>query len=122
MLCSAATSLGVYDSNGDGHLSEADFGNVITLLISRMSLLHPQERMTGAWTKPKEDTAEPARTERLIAHPFVLLRSRAADCQDSIALCMLPKSSGKFLIGLCVQWGAMLVQVTRLLTWLACLL
>ena len=50
--------------------------------------------MRGKWVKPPGDQAEPARTERLLARPFVLLRPRSADMQDAMALNVFAQASG----------------------------
>ena len=73
----------------------------------------PVERVQGAWAKPKPDMAEPARTERLLAHgalnPFY---ARASDCLESMAMTLMTGSSGHHLLGQLFAWLVIVLQVT----------
>ena len=62
-----------------------------------------RDRRTGAFGTPDEDTAEPQRTERLLAEPYVLFRKRAADMQHAVSMTLLASSSGHRLTGLMWQ-------------------
>ena len=101
----------LYDRAGDHRLSEAEFAQVVRDAIHAELILHATPRMRGKWAKPGADKAEPARTERLLAHPFAILRGRAADCQDSMSLQLMVKSSGHAYIGMYWAWLSMLIQV-----------
>ena len=74
--------------------------------------LKPTPRAQGKWTKLPEDTKEPARTERLLARPYALLREHGADCLESMSLSLLTKVSGGSFLGLAFAWISMLIQVT----------
>ena len=74
-------------------------------------LATPVDRFTGKWVRPSLDVAEPARTERLLARPFTVFHGCAADIQDSMALHLLNKASGRRFLGLGFSWFSMLVQI-----------
>ena len=73
-----------YDANGDGKLNKKEFTEMVARMAHKMERLHPQQRVTGKWSKPPADIAEPQRTERLLAHPFTIFHDRASDCQVTI--------------------------------------
>ena len=101
-----------YDKSGDLRLSEDEFGALLTKIRAHLIVLPPQQRLAGKWTKPPEESLEPERTERLLAAPFRVLRSRGADCQDSMSLSLFGKTSGDMLLGMCFQWASMMMQVS----------
>jgi hypothetical protein len=70
-------------------------------------------RVRGDWTKSKEDVVEPDRTERLLAHPVVLLRPRAGDAIDGNKLLWLNRASGSYGIsGILYEWLLLLIQLS----------
>ena len=61
--------------------------------------LRPRGRMLGAWKKAADDTAEPARTERLLRGYLCAIRhSRSSDCQESMSLNLMSKATGGTLV------------------------
>ena len=83
-----------FDTNGDKQIDEAEFAQILKRVQSKLTLLPPQERVAGKWAKPPGDLIEPARTERILAAPFSLLRTHAADCQDAMSMTLLTKTNG----------------------------
>ena len=83
-----------YDISGNGTLSKAGFALMIRDLVRQSMAARPVSRSRGKWAKPAGEAKEPARTERLLASPFVFRRSYAADCQDSMSLNLFGKTSG----------------------------
>ena len=83
-----------YDTNNDKQISEAEFAQIIQRVQSKLTLLPPQQRIAGKWAKPPADLIEPARTERILAAPFRLLRTHAADCQDAMSMTIITKTNG----------------------------
>jgi len=70
-------------------------------------------RVRGDWTKSEEDVVEPDRTERLLAHPMVLLRPRTGDAIDGNKLLWLNRASGSYGIsGVLYEWLLLLVQLS----------
>jgi hypothetical protein len=70
-------------------------------------------RVRGDWTKSKEDVVEPDRTERLLAHPVMLLRPRAGDAIDGNKLLWLNRASGSYGIsGILYEWLLLLIQLS----------
>ena len=70
-------------------------------------------RVRGDWTKSEEDVVEPDRTERLLAHPVVLLRPRAGDAIDGNKLLWLNRASGSYGIsGVLYEWLLLLIQLS----------
>ena len=71
----------------------------------------PVHREQGVWNKPPEDLAEPARTERLLAHgalnPFY---ARASDCQESMAITLMAHCTGRLLVGQLFAWCGIVLQ------------
>ena len=106
-----------FDVSGDGLLNLSEFKLMVRAVVRQQMTLKPVTRMQGKWAKPPADVAEPARTERLLAHPFTILRSCGSDCQDSMSLNMMGKTSGGQFIGICFAWASMIVQAS---VWLAC--
>jgi len=74
----------------------------------------PTERMQGMWAVlrgDQPDQVEPARTERLLAHPFRLLHLAPSDSQDAMQFHLLHRTNGLTLLGLAFSWVTMLIQV-----------
>jgi hypothetical protein len=70
-------------------------------------------RVRGDWTKPEEDVVEPDRTERLLAHPVVLLRPRPGDAIDGNKMLWLNRASGSYGIsGVLYEWLLLLIQLS----------
>jgi hypothetical protein len=101
-----------FDQSREGTLTEKEFAELLTRIRLKLEVLPAQQRLAGKWAKPPQDNAEPERTERLLARPFLVLKSRASDCQDSMSLSMFGKTSGIHLLGMCFQWSSMMVQVS----------
>jgi len=102
-----------YDTNNDKQISEAEFAQIIQRVQSKLTLLPPQQRIAGKWAKPPADLIEPARTERILAAPFRLLRTHAADCQDAMSMTIITKTNGSgAVIGILFQWFGMCLQVS----------
>jgi len=70
------------------------------------------QRLQGKFTKLATDLEEPKRTERLLAHPFALFKSRASDMEEAMTFWLFPRVSGRTFLGLTFAWSSMLVQVT----------
>jgi len=68
-------------------------------------------RMRGSFEMLDEETKEPARTERLLAHPFALTHSVASDGFSSISQMVLGRSSGGGIIGVTYDWIALVIQL-----------
>ena len=101
-----------YDKSGDGTLNETEFVLLMRQLINEKRVLRSTDRMRGSWLKPQSETSEPERTERLLSEPFGLLRGRSADCQESMSLHLMVKTSGHLGLGLGWAWATMVVQVS----------
>jgi len=102
-----------YDMNNDKQISEAEFAQILQRVQSKLTLLPPQQRIAGKWAKPPADLIEPARTERILAAPFRLLRTHAADCQDAMSMTIITKTNGSgAVIGILFQWFGMCLQVS----------
>ena len=69
-------------------------------------------RMKGDFELPEDETAEPARTERLLAQPFKLFKKTPSDQYTSLSQVMLSRSSGGWVIGILYDWLALTVQLT----------
>ena len=111
-LRQAQTILRAYDQKQtNGKLEESEFKEVLVKVISKMELLHPQQRMRGKWALPAEFGAEPQRTERLVVHPFRMLHANAVDAKDSMSFHLFGKTAGQSFLGMCFAWGSMAVQV-----------
>jgi hypothetical protein len=67
--------------------------------------------MRGSFETPDHEAAEPARTERLLARPFALIRPVASDAHASISQVVLARGSGGTLIGMFYDWLALVVQL-----------
>ena len=59
------------------------------------------------------DVAEPARTERILTRPYSVLKPCAADYIDGMSMTLMPKSSGKYFLGMAFNWYTLLIQVWR---------
>ena len=66
-------------------------------------------RNPGEFSKPEADTAEPERTERLLASPFTLFHSNAGDAYDALCLFLLSRSTGKSRVGIFYDFSCYLV-------------
>ena len=71
-----------------------------------------RDRRSGAWTLPEEDTDEPARTERLLAHPFALRRSCPGDKFQQREGFLLFRCNGNSRFGVAYR---LLVLITMLI-------
>jgi len=69
------------------------------------------DRSRGEWLHAEEHTAEPERTERLLARPFRLFQGNGSDALDSLRLAWFPRSAGHSLIGVTYDLLALFVQV-----------
>lgn len=49
----------------------------------------------GSFERPPEERIEPARTERLLTHPYALRHDNASDTFDANSVLWLSKSTGK---------------------------
>ena len=72
---------------------------------------HLLDRESGYFEFDEEEVAEPARTERLLAKPFCLFRSRAADMHTSLSTLLLGRSSGGSLMHITYDWLFLFVQI-----------
>ncbi len=52
------------------------------------------DRVRGHWALSDDDTAEPERTERLLAQPMMFFRSRPGDALDAMKMLWLNRASG----------------------------
>ena len=102
--------LDAYGTSSNKRLSEEEFAELLTRIVTKMALLHPAPRMQGAWKVPLADNAEPARTERLLRRPFGVLHSYAADAKDSMSFHVFGKVSGGSFIGMCFAYVSFLLQ------------
>lgn len=68
-------------------------------------------RNRGSFELPDEDTLEPERTERLLAHPFSWFRSTASDAHLSLSSMALSRATGASMIGVMYDWIAFTVQL-----------
>lgn len=112
MRSTAVAFIRAYDHGKDGKVDEKEFRAGLVKLLHTIAVLHPRQRMAGRWVKPPQDLVEPARTERLLAWPCSVFRSRAGDCQDAMSLNLFGKTSGKMFLGMCFAWASMFVQAT----------
>ena len=70
-----------------------------------------KDRRSGAYTVPEEDGKEPARTERLLAHPFQLWRPRPADAFQSREGFFMFRVNGATFIG---RWYRVFVVLANM--------
>ena len=71
-------------------------------LLSRISHCCCQkafDRAPGEYIKSEEDSAEPARTERLMASPFRLFHRNSGDAYDASSMFLLMRSTGSGFAG-----------------------
>ena len=70
------------------------------------------DRVRGEFVKPEQDTSEPERTERLLAHPYRLFHAHAGDAIDSNKLLWLNRASGSYgAVGVFYEFILLLVQL-----------
>jgi len=100
-----------YDTSGDRKISEAEFAVILKHVQSKLTLLPPQQRIAGKWAKPPGDLIEPARTERILAAPFRILHTHAADCLDAQSMTIIAKTNGRAVVGILFQCVMMCMQI-----------
>ena len=104
------------DEADDPHDVEDPLSRLLSKIRSR--ILPPGcahicfDRERGGFESPEEDCEEPARTERLLANAYALVRPRAGDSLDSLTLLWMNRSSGNCRwLGLYYEWIMMLGQL-----------
>ena len=107
----ALAVLAKHDKDGNRLINKQEFDQIVVQVQAKLTLLPPQQRMTGKWVKPMADVKEPARTERILAHPFTIMWGHSTDCQDAMSFCLLAKTSGTHFSGMSYQLITMLIQV-----------
>ena len=71
------------------------------------------DRVRGHWALSDDDTAEPERTERLLAQPMMFFRSRPGDALDAMKMLWLNRASGSNgVFGVFYEWNLMMVQLS----------
>ena len=70
------------------------------------------DRRSGGWGLPSADTEEPARTERLLRHPFALQRSRPGDAFHQREGFLLFRVNGASKLGLSYRLLVILAMMT----------
>jgi len=97
-----------------------DIDDPLYKMISKLRLRCCQEdrkfnridRVRGEFVKPEQDTSEPERTERLLAHPYRLFHAHAGDAIDSNKLLWLNRASGSYgAVGVFYEFILLLVQL-----------
>ena len=74
------------------------------------------DRARGEFKPDEGEREEPDRTERLLAHPFSLVRTKAADSLDALKLTWMARASGGAFVGVSFDLVAMTVQVVITVT------
>jgi hypothetical protein len=69
------------------------------------------DRARGEFMRPWDQLDEPARTERLLANPFVFFKPNVADSIDSMKLVMLNRASGYSFRGVTYDFLAISIQL-----------
>ena len=89
----------------------------IRMVICKQGRQHTiMDRARGEFKPEQEELEEPERTERLLAHPFSLVRTKAADSLDALKLTWMARASGGSFVGVSFDLVAMTVQVAVTVT------
>jgi len=111
-LARVAALLHTYDADSDRRLDEKEFGALLNRVLWELEMLHPVQRRQGKWTKPAEQTVEPARSERLLARPWALLPACGVDAMESMSFSMVNATcSARRPSAVLLHWCTMLLQV-----------
>jgi len=70
------------------------------------------DRSRGEWVHDDDEVVEPDRTERLLARPFHIFRSKGSDALDALRLTWFPRASGNSFVGVSYDLLALTVQLT----------
>ena len=70
-----------------------------------------RDRRSGAWALPEQDTAEPARTERILRDPFALRRDRPGDAFHQREGFLLFRVNGASRFGVCYRLLVIVVML-----------
>jgi hypothetical protein len=111
-LARVAALLHTYDADSDRRLDKKEFGALLNRVLWELEMLHPVQRRQGKWTKPAEQTVEPARSERLLARPWALLPACGVDAMESMSFSMVNATcSARRPSAVLLHWCTMLLQV-----------
>jgi len=69
------------------------------------------DRPRGEFMRPWDQVEEPARTERLLANPWIFYRNNTADAIDALKLVLMSRASGFSFRGLCYDLTATIGQL-----------
>ena len=70
------------------------------------------DRARGEYMRPWDQVEEPARTERLLANPFVFYRDNTADAIDALKLFLMNRASGFSFMGVSYDFFCIMAQLT----------